>query len=185
MSPADRKQASAPGKRGQLLALPDAKLLAQCEVDRFRGSGPGGQKRNKTESAIRLRHALTGLSVIATESRSQHKNRARALHRLRARIALDLREAVDLDQYTPPAALTALIARGAGRIGPRIRRSSEYLAGVAALLDLFEAVAYSVRDTARLVDSSTGSLSRLMRADDRVARKANELRSARDLRPLR
>ena len=73
------------------LRLSDQALLAQCELDRFRASGPGGQKRNKTESAVRLRHLPTGLVASATESRSQHENRARALRRLRERLALELR----------------------------------------------------------------------------------------------
>ncbi|MCA9856909.1 MAG: peptide chain release factor-like protein, partial [Dehalococcoidia bacterium] len=83
------------------LGLSDDDLLAQCEVDRFRASGPGGQKRNKTDSAVRLRHRPTGLESVAVESRSQHENRARALRRLRLTIALASREAVDLDGYEP------------------------------------------------------------------------------------
>src|SRR5204862_463400 len=63
--------------------LTDDQLLAQCAVDTYRASGPGGQKRNKTSSAVRLRHHPTGLLVIAEESRSQHENKARALRRLR------------------------------------------------------------------------------------------------------
>ncbi len=58
-------------------ALTDEQLLAQCEVDTYRASGPGGQKRNKTSSAVRLRHLPSGLLVIAEESRSQHENKAR------------------------------------------------------------------------------------------------------------
>ena len=54
--------------------LSDAQLLAQCEVDTYRASGPGGQKRNKTSSAVRLRHTPSGLLVIAEESRSQHED---------------------------------------------------------------------------------------------------------------
>src|SRR5947209_15182188 len=74
--------------------LTDAQLLAQCEVDTYRASGPGGQKRNKTSSAVRLRHEPTGLLVIAEESRSQHENKAKALRRLRQAFYLKLREPV-------------------------------------------------------------------------------------------
>ena len=59
--------------------LTEDQLLAQCEVDTYRASGPGGQKRNKTSSAVRLRHLPSGLLVIAEESRSQHENKAKAL----------------------------------------------------------------------------------------------------------
>lgn len=62
----------------------DAELLAECAVETFRAGGPGGQHQNKTESAVRLTHRPTGLVVTARESRSQHRNRARALDRLRA-----------------------------------------------------------------------------------------------------
>src|SRR5216684_4256123 len=73
-------------------ALTDAQLLAQCAVDTYRASGPGGQKRNKTSSAVRLRHLPSGLIVIAEESRSQHENRAKALKRLRQALYLKVRD---------------------------------------------------------------------------------------------
>ncbi len=63
------------------------KLLAECVVTTFRASGPGGQHRNKRESAVRLRHRPTGIVVVASERRSQHQNRAVALERLAARLA--------------------------------------------------------------------------------------------------
>jgi protein subunit release factor B len=63
------------------------KLLEQCEVTTFRASGPGGQHRNRRESAVRLRHIPTGIVVVATERRSQHQNKAVALERLARRIA--------------------------------------------------------------------------------------------------
>src|SRR3954447_20166092 len=75
-------------------ALTDDQLLAQCAVDTYRASGPGGQKRNKTSSAVRLRHPPSGLLVIAEESRPQHENKAKALRRLRRALYLDLREPV-------------------------------------------------------------------------------------------
>ena len=64
------------------------KLLAECEVTTFRASGPGGQHRNRRESAVRLRHLPTGIVVVATERRSQHQNRAVALERLERKLAL-------------------------------------------------------------------------------------------------
>ena len=78
--------------RGVWAALTDEQLLAQCEVDTYRASGPGGQKRNKTSSAVRLRHLPTGLIVIAEESRSQHENKAKALRRLWHALFLHLRD---------------------------------------------------------------------------------------------
>src|SRR6201747_3057784 len=82
-------------------ALSDEQLLAQCEVDTYRASGPGGQKRNKTSSAVRLRHPPSGLIVIAEESRSQHENRERALRRLRRALFLKLRDDVIPEQLKP------------------------------------------------------------------------------------
>src|SRR5437764_11056705 len=81
--------------------LSDTELLAQCEVDTYRASGPGGQKRNKTSSAVRLRHPPSGLIVIAEESRSQHENRARALKRLRQALFLKLRDPLLPEDLTP------------------------------------------------------------------------------------
>src|SRR5580704_9147515 len=86
--------------RAKWTSLSDAQLLAQCEVDTYRASGPGGQKRNKTSSAVRLRHPPSGLLVIAEESRSQHENKARALRRLRQALYLKLREPLSAAELT-------------------------------------------------------------------------------------
>lgn len=51
-----------------------------------RGSGPGGQHRNKTETAIQLLHKPTGILVRCETERSQHQNRATALQILSARL---------------------------------------------------------------------------------------------------
>ena len=58
------------------------RLLGDCEVTPFKSSGPGGQKKNKTESSVRVRHIPTGITRIATESRSQSRNRVLALERV-------------------------------------------------------------------------------------------------------
>src|SRR5713226_789890 len=87
--------------RDRWTRLTDSQLLAQCEADTYRASGPGGQKRNKTSSAVRLRHSPSGLIVIAEESRSQHENRARALRRLRQALYLKIREELPAESLAP------------------------------------------------------------------------------------
>jgi len=62
-------------------------LVAQTRITFFRSGGPGGQHRNKTETAVRLIHLPTGLTVTAAEERSQRRNRAIAFERLRQRLA--------------------------------------------------------------------------------------------------
>ena len=57
-------------------------LLSICEVRFVRGSGPGGQHRNKTETGVQILHPPTGLVASATERRSQTQNKAVALERL-------------------------------------------------------------------------------------------------------
>jgi peptide chain release factor len=54
----------------------------------LRASGPGGQHVNKTESAVRARHLPSGITVMASERRSQHQNKSAALERLQAKVNL-------------------------------------------------------------------------------------------------
>lgn len=56
-------------------------------ITTYKATGPGGQHRNTTESAVRIKHLPTGIIVTASESRSQHANRRAAMERLRQRLA--------------------------------------------------------------------------------------------------
>jgi hypothetical protein len=158
----------------------DAILLADCDVDTYRASGPGGQKRNKTESAVRLRHRPSGLSVIAEESRSQAENRARALKRLREALALRLRQPAP--EGVPPAVAACIDVRGRLAVG---RRDARYLPAAASVLDVLVALEGSISETAGRLGITTANLSSFLTADDALRAEANRIRAALKLKPLR
>lgn len=60
----------------------------KVQIETMRASGPGGQNLNKTNSAVRLTHVETGISVTARESRSQRQNRKLAHQKLQAQFLL-------------------------------------------------------------------------------------------------
>jgi protein subunit release factor A len=65
---------------------PNDKLLSECRVETMRASGKGGQHVNRTDSAVKLTHIPTGLTVKVQESPSQHRNKAIALELLKRKI---------------------------------------------------------------------------------------------------
>ncbi|KAK3166181.1 hypothetical protein QOZ80_1AG0042480 [Eleusine coracana subsp. coracana] len=172
------------------LGMSDDELMEQCEMGTFKASGPGGQHRNKRESAVRLRHRPTGIIAQAVEDRSQHMNRASALARLRTLIALKVRRPINLEEYTPPVELLQILPlkstiRGKD-VGPQIGpKNPKFSPGMQALLDLLYAVEGSVSDAAKILGLSTGALSRLILSDDSLRTAANELRASKGLKPLR
>lgn len=167
-----------------LLASDDA-LIAQSEVDRYRASGPGGQHRNKTESAVRLRHKLSGMTAIGEDSRSQAENKIHAVRRLRSAIALEVREPVAVESYAPSRRLAALIAGGTAPLGAKTRLTPDYWAAIAELLDLLVAGGLEIAATAQRLGITTGALSKMLLHDDQVARVVNDLRRGRQMRALR
>lgn len=168
--------------------LSDEQLKAQCAIDLYRASGPGGQKRNKTSSAVRLRHLPSGLTVIAEESRSQHENRARALRRLRRAFFLEVREPLAPESLQPgglrasPAWQAAIGADGRVRVGVRDERFWP-AAGVA--LDALAAVEARVAEAAAALAVSTGNLVDFLQSDPKLWQQANELRARFGQKPLR
>jgi protein subunit release factor B len=66
----------------------DEELLAECTVETMRASGKGGQHVNKTESAVRITHLATGISVKSQKFRSQHINKAHCVNSLRKKLRL-------------------------------------------------------------------------------------------------
>jgi hypothetical protein len=146
----------------------------------------GGQKRNKTSSAVRVRHPPSGLLVIAEESRSQHENRARALRRLRQALYLKVR-----DELTPQA-LTDLATRpdyaaardGAGRLHPG-HKDPRFWPVVGLVLDVLQAVGARVSEAAEFLGISTGNLIDFLHGEDKVWEQANQMRVRFGLKTLR
>ena len=161
--------------------LDDAALLAQCEVHTYRASGPGGQNRNKVESAVRLVHRPSGISVIAPESRSQHENRTRALRRLRKALALRVRQPPP-DEPVPPAVAACVDRNGRLRVGGRDQR---FLPAAAAVLDVLFAFEGSVSAAADRLGLTTANLAAFLTQEDELLAEANRMRASFGLRPLR
>ena len=166
--------------------LSDDQLLRQCEVDTYRASGPGGQKRNKTSSAVRLRHLPSGLMVIAEESRSQHDNKAKAQRRLRQALHLKLRCPLgeqDLTQIaTRPDIAAAKNAAGRLDVG---RKDPRFWPAAAVALDVLDAVAARVHDAALHLGVTTANLLDFFQLEPKLWEQMSILRHKHGQKPLR
>jgi len=161
------------------LRLDAAALFARCQVEFYRVSGPGGQHRNKVSSGVRLTHGLTGLSVTATERRSQHENRAVALSRMREAIALAVRR--------PPPALVVwpegvLVRNGRLRVNERNPALPEV---IALALDALVEAGGRPAAAAKRLELTTSGLVRFLREHPQAWRQANHLRELRGMGPLK
>src|SRR5689334_559929 len=168
--------------RSTWTALNDAQLLAQCEVDTYRASGPGGQKRNKTSSAVRLRHPPSGLIVIAEESRSQHENKAKALRRLRRAFFLKLREEQPVDGWVAHPDFSD--ARNGGRLDLG-RKDARFWPAAGVVLDVLKAFGARVSEAAEALGVTTANLVAFLAVEPKVWEEANHLRAHFGHKPLR
>jgi ribosome-associated protein len=71
-------------------------------IEYFRSSGPGGQRRNKKDTAVRITHLPTGIRAVGTESRHRSRNLKKALLRLREKINLEQRKVIPRKTTRPP-----------------------------------------------------------------------------------
>lgn len=162
-------------------ALREDDLLKQCEVRSGRASGPGGQNRNKVETAVRVRHLPTGLIASATERRHKEQNRKQAVFRLRVRLAVEVREPVD--PGGAPGALWA--SRTKDRkllINPG---HDDFPSLLAEAMDRIAMVEHDVPAAASVLGVSASQLIKLLKHEPAALERVNQSRTDRGLRPLR
>ncbi len=135
-------------ERDEILVLDDSALSARVKLEFSRGSGPGGQKRNKTSTAVRAVLKEYGISASDCTERSQHRNRAAALRKLRLELALRERRA----PLPPPRTRCAVT-------------SPQYPLFVARLLDALDRAAGDYRSVAGAWGVSPSSLLRTLERD--------------------
>ncbi len=151
------------------LNMADAKLLAQCRIEAFRAGGPGGQKQNKTSSAVRLVHLPTGVDATAVESRHRSENLSKALKRLRLKIACEIRNPTPVRLPVPETGVS----------------NPQYPLWLAHVLDAMEECGFAVATAAERLGLSTGRLIRLLERDPAVWQRINEAREKRGMKKLR
>lgn len=162
-------------------ALPVERLLADCDIRRTKRSGPGGQHRNKVETAVILRHRPTQISAEASERRSQAENRQEALFRLRLRLALDVRQAVGIP-YCPSALWTSRCRDGKISINPR---HEDFPALLAEALDIVVASEHDLKLAAASLACTPSQLTKLLQLEPRALLAVNQAREQLGLHRLK
>ncbi|MEM9418051.1 MAG: peptide chain release factor-like protein [Planctomycetota bacterium] len=162
---------------------PIDELLKSCEAQRFRASGPGGQHRNKVETAVRLLHRPTGVTGQASERRSQAQNHTAAVFRLRVNLALSVRTPLAEGQLTSPSDLWRSRTRG-GRLAINPAHD-DFPALLAEALDVLDSQGQEVPLAAELLEVSVSQLLKLLRHEPRALNQLNAKRSEVGLPGLR
>jgi hypothetical protein len=159
-------------------ALSEAELLERCEVQRTRSSGPGGQHRNKVETAIRLTDRPTGVEASASERRSQDQNRQVAVGRLRVKLAVMVRE--PMDPGSEPSELwRGRVKDGKLAINPK---HWDFPTLLAEALDRVAAYDYDVAAAAKAMGISTSQLIKLLKHERDALDLVNRQRAERGMK---
>lgn len=155
-------------------------LLEQCDIRRTRHSGPGGQHRNKVETAIEMTHRPTGIISFAAERRSQEQNRQVAIARLRLLLAVRVRAVGRMDVI--PSALWQSRCRN-HKIACNDRHE-DFPVMIAEALDAIDAKEFDVKKSAEALGCSTSQLVRFIASVPEALEIVNKQRVARSLHRL-
>jgi protein subunit release factor A len=172
--------------------LSEEALWKQVKFDRVRGSGPGGQRRNKVETGVELEHLPTGLRSIATERRSPEENRTRALFRLRLRLAVEVR-VEHADETTGPNADSSSALVPSPLWQTRVREGRivcnpthhDFPALLAEALDAVVRYGCDVKFAAGWLGCTTSQLVKFLADEPPALARLNQERADRHMPPLR
>jgi hypothetical protein len=159
--------------------LPVAQLLADCRIETTRRSGPGGQHRNKVETAVVVEHLPSGLRGEASERRSQSRNREAAVQRLRVKLSFSIRH----EPASEPSDLWRERVAG-GRIAVSAEHE-DYPALLAEALDVVHAHGCDVSLAASLLGVTASQLVKLLKTEHLALAQVNVQRQALGLPSLR
>jgi len=162
-------------------SLPAAALLAECKMRRLRRSGPGGQHRNKVETAVRLLHVPSGIAAEASERRSQAANHAVAMFRLRVNLALAVRGPRPLASYPSPLWQRRCGGSGHVSISPD---HEDFPTLLAEVLDVLALCRDDVKRAAEVLGCSASQLVKLLGKEPRALAEINRRRQAAGLHVL-
>jgi hypothetical protein len=162
-------------------AIPDDALLKDCTVTSGRSSGPGGQNRNKVETAIRITHEPSGIVANATERRHKQQNKEQAIFRLRVKLAIQVRE--PMDPGAPPS--SCWVTRTKSRkllINPS---HEDFPTLLAEALDRIAMMQQDVSAAAEALGVSTSQLIKLIKHEPEAMATLNKQRSDAGLHPMK
>ena len=156
-------------------------LTQNCDFQRTRRGGPGGQHRNKVETAVVVTHRPTGTIGQASEKRSQQSNREVALFRLRLNLALALRLERPLPTNTSESWRSRLVGR-AIRINPQ---HDDFPSLLAEALDRVHDVNFDIGEASKLLACSNSQLVKFFKLYAPAIALVNSWRQQIGLSPFR
>ncbi len=162
-------------------AFSEEQLLADCEIKRTRGSGPGGQHRNKVETAIVITHRPTGTTSHASERRSQLANRSVAVERLRISLAIHCRS--DVSATRQPGERWASRTKS-GKISVS-QSHFDFAALLAEAMDFITSEEFNVSQAAKRLNVSTSQLIRFLKVEPNAFQFVNSQRQKREQHRLK
>ncbi len=162
-------------------ALDPEALLRICSERRVRRSGPGGQHRNKVETAVVLKHEPTGIDAEANERRSQPENRQVALFRLRVRLAVEFRT-VRLPDAVPSELWKSRCRAGRVSVNPS---HPDFPAILAEALDVLAMCDFDHAVAAASLSCTGSQLVKLLKEERSAFERLNRERVARGMPRLK